>query len=134
MGVTKIERKDYKIIRYSFWNFWKIDRLEFNLPTRYEDAYEEVEKKLVDGGRSYSMELKKYVIEDVREQLAIKIVTYGKLTKKAKKLSVNFQTREHHQYYFKLRNSLDFYIINGDIYFECDESIKREKLLSKLGI
>ena len=45
MGVTKIERKDYKIIRYSFWNFWKIDRLEFNLPTRYEDAYEEVEKK-----------------------------------------------------------------------------------------
>lgn len=131
MGVTKIERKDYKIIRYSFWNFWKIDRLEFNLPTRYEDAYEEVEKKLVDGGRSCSMELKKYVIEDVRDQLAIKIVTYGKLTKKAKKLSVNFQTREHNQYY---TDGLDFYIINGDIYFECDESIKREKLLSKLGI
>ena len=74
---------------------------------------------------------KKYVIKDVREQLAIKIVTYGKLTKKAKKLSVNFQTREHHQYYI---DGLDFYIINGDIYFECDESIKREKLLSKLGI
>ena len=126
-----IEFKDYKIIRYSFWKFWRIDRLEFSLPSRYTDAYVEIEKKLVEGGRSYSMELRKSVIEDVRYQLSMLVEIYQKKVSKAKKLSVNFQTRENHQYYI---DGLDFYIIDGEIYFECDESIKREKLLSKLGI
>jgi hypothetical protein len=131
MGVTTIEFKDYKIIRYSFWKFWRIDRLEFSLPSRYTDAYVEIEKKLVEGGRSYSMELRKSFIEDVRYQLSMLVEIYQKKVSKAKKLSVNFQTRENHQYYI---DGLDFYIIDGEIYFECDESIKREKLLSKLGI
>jgi hypothetical protein len=77
------------------------------------------------------MELRKSVIEDVRDQLSMLVEIYQKKVSKAKKLSVNFQTRENHQYYI---DGLDFYIIDGEIYFECDESIKREKLLSKLGI
>ena len=129
MGVQK-EYKDYTIIRSSWWRFWEVDRLEFSLPTRYEDAYEEVEKKTMNGW-SCSMELRSWVIEDVREQLLIRTVTYGKLAKKAKKLSVKFHTRESSQFY---TDGMDFYIRGEGIYFESDNAIKREKLLSKLGI
>lgn len=129
MGVTKKEVKDYTITRNSFWRFWEIDELEFDLPTRYEDAYEEIEKKLINGSE-ISMELKSWVIEDVREQLAIRVQTYHKEVMKAKKLSVKFRTREYHQYYVE---RMPFYM-KGDIYFDCDEAIKRDKLLSKLGI
>ena len=130
MGHIK-EYKDYKIYRSSWWRFWKIDALEFQLSTRYEDAYQEVEKKLIDG-TSYSMELRSWVIEDVREQLVTRIVTYGKLTKKAKKakkLSVKFHTRESGQYY---TDGMNFYIIDNEIYFDSDDAIKRERLLSKI--
>jgi hypothetical protein len=129
MGVQK-EYKDYKIVRNSWWKFWQIDQLEFTLPTRYEDAYEEVEKKLING-TSYSMELSSWVIEDVREQLTSRVSTYDKLVKKAKKLSVNFHTRDSGQLYIDGR---DFYIIDGEIYFDSDESMKRDKLLSSLGL
>ena len=129
MGYIK-EYKDYKILRNSWWRFWEIDSLEFQLPTRYEDAYEEVEKKLIDGWEC-SMELRSWVIEDVREQLSIRIVTYGKLAKKAKKLSVKFHTRESGQYY---TDGMNFYLSGEEIYFDSDDAIKREKLLSKLGI
>ena len=129
MGYIK-EYKDYKIYRSSWWKFWEIDSLEFNLPSRYEDAYQEVEKKLING-TSYSMELMSWVIEDVREQLVTRIVTYGKLTKKAKKLSVKFHTRDSGQYY---TDGMDFYLRGEEIYFDSDDAIKREKLLSKLGI
>lgn len=129
MGVQK-EYKDYKIYRSSWWKFWEIDSLEFNLPTRYEDAYQEVEKKLING-TSYSMELRSWVIEDVREQLVTRIVTYGKLTKKAKKLSVKFHTRDSGQFY---TDGMDFYLRGEEIYFDLDDAIKREKLLNKLGI
>jgi hypothetical protein len=97
MGYIK-EYKDYKILRNSWWKFWEVDSLEFQLPTRYEDAYEEIEKKLINGWEC-SMELRSWVIEDVREQLSTRIVTYGKLAKKAKKLKVKFSTSEHHQFY-----------------------------------
>ena len=129
MGYIK-EYKDYKIYRSSWWRFWKIDALEFQLPTRYEDAYEEIEKKLINGWEC-SMVLRTWVIEDVREQLSIRIVTYGKLAKKAKKLSVKFHTRESGQYY---TDGMNFYLIGDEIYFDSDDAIKREKLLSKLGI
>ncbi len=129
MGVTKKEVKDYTITRYSFWKFWEIDELEFNLPTRYEGAYVEVEKKLIDGSQ-ISMELADWVKDDLREQLKSRIITYPDLVRKAKKLSVKFQTREYHQYY---TTSMPFYM-KGDIYFDCDEAIRRDKLLSKLGI
>lgn len=129
MGVQK-EYKDYTIARSSWWKFWQVDALEFNLPTRYEDAYEEVEKKTMNGW-SCSMVLSSWVIEDVREQLSIMIVTYGKLAKKTNKLTVKFGTRESGQYYTDI---MDFYIIDGGIYFDCDNVIKREKLLNKLGI
>jgi hypothetical protein len=129
MGVQK-EYKDYKILRNSWWKFWKIDSLEFQLPTRYEDAYQEVEKKLING-TSYSIELMSWVIEDVREQLVTRIVTYGKLANKAKKLSVKFHTRDSGQFY---TDGMDFYLRGEEIYFDFDNAIKREKLLSKLGI
>jgi hypothetical protein len=129
MGVQK-EYKDYKILRNSWWKFWKIDSLEFQLPTRYEDAYQEVEKKLINGSQIL-MELKSWVIEDVREQLVTRIVTYGKLAKKAKKLSVKFHTRDSGQYY---TDGMDFYLRGEEIYFDSDDAIKREKLLNKLGI
>ena len=129
MGYIK-EYKDYKIYRSSWWKFWEIDSLEFTLPTRYEDAYQEVEKKLING-TSYSIELMSWVIEDVREQLVTRIITYGKLAKKAKKLSVKFHTRESGQYY---TDGMNFYLIGDEIYFDSDDAIKREKLLSKLGI
>ena len=129
MGVQK-EYKDYTISRSSWWKFWEVDGLEFTLPTRYEDAYQEVEKKLINGS-SYSMELRSWVIEDVREQLSMRIVTYGKLAKKAKKLSVKFHTRESSQFY---TDGMDFYLRGEGIYFDCDNVIKREKLLNKLGI
>ena len=129
MGVQK-EYKDYTISRSSWLKFWEVDRLEFNLPARYEDAYEEVEKKLINGS-SYSMELRSWVIEDVREQLSIRIVTYGKLAKKAKRLRVKFHTRDSGQYY---TDAMDFYLRGEEIYFDVDNAIKREKLLKKLGI
>lgn len=129
MGVTKVEVKDYTITRYSFWKFWQVDELEFNLPTRYEGAYVEVEKKLIDGSQ-ISMELADWVKDDIREQLKSRIITYPHLVTKAKKLSVRFHTKEYHQYYV---TSMPFYM-KGDIYFDCDEAIKRDRLLSKLGI
>ena len=129
MGYIK-EYKDYKIYRSSWWKFWEIDSLEFTLPTRYEDAYQEVEKKLING-TSYSIELMSWVIEDVREQLVTRIITYGKLAKKAKKLSVNFHTIDSGQFYI---DGMDFYLRGEEIYFDLDDAIKREKLLSKLGI
>ena len=85
MGVTKVQNSDYKITRYSFWKFWKIDELEINLPTRYSDAYHEVEKKSPNG-TSYSIELESWVIEDVREQLYNKVHKYQKLVNRSKKL------------------------------------------------
>lgn len=129
MGVQKVY-KDYTIIRSSWWKFWEIDRLEFLLMTNYEDAYEEVEKKTMNGW-SCSMVLSSWVIEDVRDQLGSRVFTYEKLAKKAKNLKVRFGTREYHQYF---SDDLDFYIIDGGIYFDSDELIKRDKLLSKLGI
>jgi hypothetical protein len=129
MGVTKKEVKDYTITRYSFWKFWDIDELEFNLPTRYEDAYEEVEKKFINGSQ-ISMELADWVKDDIREQLKSRIITYPHLVTKAKKLSVRFHTRVYNQYYV---DRMPFYM-KGDIYFDCDEAIRRDRLLSKLGI
>ena len=77
------------------------------------------------------MELKSWVIEDVREQLAIRVQTYHKEVMKAKKLRVKFSTTEYHQYYFDIMN---FYVRGGGIYFDFDDAIKRERLLNKLGI
>lgn len=133
MGVTKIENKDYRIIRRgfgSFWKFWQIDELEFTLPTQYSDAYEEVEKKLINGNE-WSIVLSSWVIEDIREQLASRVSTYDKLVKKAKKLMVVFSTSESGQRFI---DRMNFYVIDGGIYFDVDDAIKRQKLLNKLGI
>lgn len=127
--MTTIETKDYKIIRNSFWKFWEIDQLEFNLPTMYSDAYEEIEKKLING-TSYSMELKRWVIKDIREQLSTLVFTYSKLVSKSKILRVNYETC----YDTIMVNSMNFYFRDGEIYFDFDDAIKREKLLNKLGI
>jgi hypothetical protein len=138
--MTTIERKGYKIIRYSFLKFWLIDTLEFNLPSRYLNAYEEVEKKLylqsLDGSytsiNTWSTNLKSYVVEDIRQQLSAKILNHEKLVKKDKRLIVNFDTKENNSYYQS--NSMNFYIIDGVIYFDSDKVIKREKILNQLGI
>ena len=126
----KKEYKDYKIVRHSWWKFWQVDELEFTLSTRYQDAYEEVEKKLLNG-TEWSMVLSSWVIEDIREQLDISISTYSKLVKKAKKLSVRFHTSESGQRFIDCMN---FYVIDGGVYFDSDDAIKRERLLNKLGI
>ena len=126
----KKEYKDYKIVRHSWWKFWQIDELEFTLSTRYQDAYEEVEKKLLNG-TEWSMVLSSWVIEDIREQLAISVSTYSKLVKKTKNLSVRFHTSESGQRFIDCMN---FYVIDGGVYFDSDDAIKREKLLNKLGI
>ena len=85
MGVQKEgKHKIYrcKTYRNSWWKFWKIDHLEFELPTRYDNAYKEVIRKTMNS-ETYSMMLKSWVIEDVREQLLVRIVDYDKLVKKA---------------------------------------------------
>jgi hypothetical protein len=53
------------------------------------------------------------------------------LANKAKKLSVKFHTRDSGQFY---TDGMDFYLRGEEIYFDFDNAIKREKLLSKLGI
>lgn len=129
MGVKKRYR-DYNIVRNSWWKFWQIDELEFVLPTQYQDAYQEVEKKLVNGTQ-WSMELRSWVIEDIRQQLGIRVSTYLKLAKKSKSLKVRFGTNESGQRYYEQMN---FYLRGESIYFDLDDAIKRENLLSKLGI
>ena len=134
MGFQK-EGKYHKIYRCrtyrnSWWKFWKIDHLEFELPTRYDNAYEEVIRKTMNG-KTYSMVLKSWVVEDVREQLRSRVFTYAKLVKKAKKLSVKFSTRDSGLFY---TDGMDFYLVGEGIYFDSDVSIKREKILNKLGI
>ncbi len=129
MGVKK-EYRDYKIVRNSWWKFWQIDQLEFVLPTQYQDAYEEVQKELINGTQ-WSMELKSWVLDDLREQLTSRVLTWNKLVKKSKKLSVRFLTSGSGQ---RFSDTIDFYVWGSDIYFDSDESIKRERLLNKLGI
>ncbi len=129
MGVKKRYR-DYNIVRHSWWKFWQIDELEFVLPTQYQDAYQEVEKKLLNTTQ-WSMELRSWVIEDIRQQLGIRVSTYLKLAKKSKNLKVRFGTDESGQRYY---DRMNFYLRGESIYFDLDDAIKREKLLSKLGI
>lgn len=126
MGFRK-EYKDYNIVRSHWWKFWQIDQLQFILSTDYGGAYQEVHKKLINGTQ-WSMELKPWVLDDLREQLMKRVLTYNRLVKKSKKLSVRFSTSGG------LFNNLDFWVISGQIYFESDEVIKRERLLNKLGI
>jgi len=128
MGYKK-EYKDYIVTRETWWKFWQIDSLLFILPTNYNDAYEEVDRKTMNG-HSWSMELMDWVKDDIREQLKSRIITYPDLVTKAKKLSVQFRTSYEGQNY---TDKMDFYA-RGDIYFDSDEAIKREKLLNKLGI
>ena len=122
--------KEYKIYRKSWWKFWLIDKLEFTLSSRYEDAYQEVERKNINGS-SLSYELMDWVKDDIRQQLKTRVLVHNKLVNKAKKLSVRFRTSQDGQHFV---DTLDFYNRGGDIYFDSDDAIKREKLLSKLGI
>ena len=116
-----------KIIKIICRKFWKINKLEFNLPSSYQDAYEEVERKTISG-HIYSIDLKDWVKEYIRNQLSCMIIIYPNLVRKAKNLSVRFYTDND------CVNTMNFYIYNDNIYFESDEMIKREKLLNKLGI
>jgi hypothetical protein len=129
MGVTKKEVKDYTVYRKHWWKFWQVDTLEFRLPTRYQDAYEEVERNTINGW-SLTYELMNWVKKDIREQLKSKILDCPDLVAKAKRLTVQFRSSQHGQNYTE---TMEFYL-RGDIYFDCDEAIKRDKLLSKLGI
>ncbi len=121
--------KVYNIYRKHWWRFWQIDVLEFSLPTRYCDAYKEVERKTING-HSYTMELCDWVKDDIREQLSTMIVNHNKLVKKSKKLKVSFYTDMG----YASLDTMCFYIIDKGIYFDSDDAIKRERLLNKLGI
>ena len=76
------------------------------------------------------MELSDWVKDDIRKQLKELILECPELLSKAKKLNVRFNTTGHGQRYI---DDMDFYL-RGNIYFDSDEAIKREKLLNKLGI
>lgn len=129
MGVTKKEVKDYTVYRKYWWKFWQVDTLEFRLPTQYQDAYEEVERNTMNGW-TLTYELMNWVKKDIREQLKSKILDCPDLVAKAKRLTVQFRSSQDGQNYTE---TMEFYL-RGDIYFDCDEAIKRDKLLSKLGI
>lgn len=111
------------------WKFWQIEKVCFNLNSHYQVAYEEIEKETWDGRELY-YQLKDWVVEDIRHQLKWLVTThYPKVCKKAKSFLVRFQTElDTHNTTTKLH----FTVINGEVFFEFDEVIKREKLLNKL--
>ena len=146
--------KGYRVIRYSWWRFWDIDDLEFSLSSKYMDAYEEETREL----KSWVVEDVREKLEvllhsvgffnsDLRCRCSLckpnlnHVTSFiipkrghnmlNKLVSKAKKLSVRIHTKEYGQFY---TDFLNFYIIDGVIYFDSDVSIKREKLLNRLGI
>lgn len=146
--------KGYRVIRYSWWRFWDIDDLEFSLSSKYMDAYEEETRELkswvVEDVREQLGVLLHSVgffNSDLRCRCSLckpnlnHFISFiipksdhnmlNKLVSKAKKLSVNIHTKEYGQFY---TDFLNFYIIDGVIYFDSDVSIKREKLLNRLGI
>ena len=114
---------------YRGWKFWQIEKIEFNLWSQYSDAFIEVEK-VTSTGKEWSYQLKEWVVEDLRDQLK-KLVTihYPKVCKKAKSFLVRFQTELDT---YNTTTKLHFTVINGEVFFEFDEVIKREKLLNKL--
>jgi len=146
--------KGYRVIRYSWWRFWDIDDLEFSLSSKYMDAYEEETRELKSWVVEDVREQLGVLLHSVgffnsdlrcRCSLCKPNMNYGtsfiipksghnmlnKLVSKAKKLSVRIHTKEYGQFY---TDFLNFYIIDGVIYFDSDVSIKREKLLNRLGI
>ena len=129
MGFSK-KYKGYTAYRKYWFKFWQVDTLEFSLPTRYQDAYEEVEHKTMNG-TNITWELMNWVKKDIREQLKMKVLDCPDLVTKAKKLQVQFKTNDWGQ---NFTDVMQFYLRGGDIYFDSDEAIKREKLLNKLGI
>jgi hypothetical protein len=129
MGYIKKHNKGYAVYRKYWWMFWQVDTLEFRLPTRYQDAYEEVERSTMNGS-CLTHELMNWVKKDIREQLKSKILDCPDLVAKAKRLTVQFRSSQHGQNYTE---TMEFYL-RGDIYFDSDEAIKRDKILSELGI
>lgn len=127
----KKEYKEYTIYRNSWWKFWQVDNLEFKLSAIYTDAYEEVQKNNLDGSTEYSMELCKWVKNDIRELLIDLVLDNQELIIKAKKLSVVFRTTEMGQRFI---DGMDFYIGNNGIYFESDDDFKRDNKLKSIGI
>jgi hypothetical protein len=128
MGSVKVQ-KDFIIKRKNWFRFWEISEFEVTLGhASYSDAFEE---KITRNGTSKTcgMELKDWVIKDLRNQLFTKLPKFPKSYTKSKKLIVSFYTG--HGF---VKNKIEFYVIDGFIYFESDTVIKRDKRFEKLGI
>lgn len=141
-----------EVIRSRWWKFWQIDLVIVNLPTSYRDAYYEVEKSGIiysevgmPCGKSSSTwwELKDWVKEDIRSQLSGFLISkklwesYGEKILASKKLQVKFGAWDnfaHAVFDDEDADTLDFYIRGGEIYFDSDLVIKREKVLERIGI
>lgn len=117
----------YKITRNKFF-FCIIDEIVFSIPTVYSDPYDEILEKTINGER-WMLKVSNWVIEDLRQQLKDGILINNEIIK-SKKLSVRFLINQHGVESEKIQ----FYIINGDIYFESDSIIRRNNILEYLGI
>jgi predicted metal-dependent hydrolase len=129
MGFIKKQNQEgIKTIR-KWWKFWENEEVTIFIPTRYDDAWKEVEIKK-GNQTTWSLELEDWVKEDIRGQLEIKCQNYLNKIKRSKKLKVNFYTWRS----ISAVISMDFYYIDGEIYFDSDKSLKRQKILDKIGI
>ncbi len=128
MGVIKQNKEGVKITR-KWWKFWEIQELNVYIPSRYDDAWEDIEKR--NGNTTTcTIELKDWVKEDVRDQLKIKCQENLSKIKRSKKLTVNFYTWRN----ISSNVVMGFYYIDGEVYFDSDKSLKRHKILNKIGI
>jgi hypothetical protein len=123
-----IKRRFYKdlycnhIIIRRWWKLKEYEELEVTLPTRYMDCWEEKEFH-----KSCMLVLKDWVLDDIREQLIEKVKKIKNEIKRSKRLLVSFYTEDTDRL-----NKIEFYLINGKIYLEDDNTIRRNKILEKL--
>ena len=129
MGFLKKQNQEGVRIIRKWWKFWENEELSIFIPTRYDDAWKEVETK--EGNKTtWSLKLEDWVVEDIRSQLEIRCQNNLSKIKKSKKLTVRFYTWRS----ISSNIIMDFYYIDGLIYFDSDKSLKRQKILDKIGI
>lgn len=132
----------YEIVREKWWRFWKIDNLIISIETRYdrEEVYNDywgqhtLVYRISKHGRYSDLSgIKPSVIDAIRYRLRLVIDNredISKLIKKSKKLTLKFRVNmipiDYH--------SLEFYIVDDEVYFEGEKSYERELKLKKIGI
>lgn len=132
----------FDIVREKWWRFWKIDNLIITIQTVYdrEEVYNDYwgQSTLIyriskQGRYSDLSGIKPSVIDDIRYRLRLvidNIEDINKLINKSKKLTLKFRVNMIPVDY----HSLEFYIVDNEIYFEGEKSYERELKLKKIGI